>query len=103
GGPAPAWPAPGRGAGLPRDDLLDDGLPGDGLPGDRLSSSDLAQVRFSLGLRGYRMDEVDEVLDRAGVELDARDAQIHDLRDRLALLEQRTEQRVQQHADAEER
>ena len=72
-------------------------------------------MRFSLGLRGYRMDEVDEVLDRAGVELDARDAQIRDLRDRLALLEheldqraeqpaqQRAEQRVQQHADAEER
>ena len=82
---------------------LDDGLPRDGLPDDRLSSGDLAQVRFSLGLRGYRMDEVDEVLDRAGVELDARDAQVRDLRDRLALLEQQTEQRVQQHADAEER
>ena len=77
---------------------LDDGLPGDGLSG-----GDLAQVRFSLGLRGYRMDEVDEVLDRAGVELDARAAQVRDLRERLALLEQRTEQRVQQHADAEER
>ena len=82
-------------------------LPATGLPGDGLSGGDLAQVRFSLGLRGYRMDEVDEVLDRAGVELDARDAQIRDLQDRLALLEQRTEQRteqrVQQHADAEER
>ena len=80
---------------------LDDGFD------DGLTGSDLAQVRFSLGLRGYRMDEVDEVLDRAGLELDARDAQIRDLRDRLALLEQlleqRTEQRVQQHADAEER
>lgn len=89
-------------------------LPSTGLDGaadDGLSGGDLASVRFSLGLRGYRMDEVDEVLDRAGVELDAREAQIRDLRDRLALLEQRaehppeqrTEQRVQQHADAEER
>ena len=101
--PASSLPATGLDDGLPGDDLLDDGLPGDGLPGNGLSSGDLAQVRFSLGLRGYRMDEVDEVLDRAGVELDARDAQIRDLCDRLSLLEQRTEQRVQQHADAEER
>lgn len=100
--PASSLPATGLDDGLPGDRL-----PGDGLPGDGLSGGDLAQVRFSLGLRGYRMDEVDEVLDRAGVELDARDAQIRDLQDRLALLEQRTEQRteqrVQQHADAEER
>ena len=101
--PASGLPATGLDDGLPRDGLPDDGLAGDGLPGDRLSSDDLARVRFSLGLRGYRMDEVDEVLDRAGVELDACAAQVRDLRERLALLEQRTEQRAQQHADAEER
>ncbi len=118
--PASSLPSTGLDDGLPRvgrldDGRLDDGRLDDGRLDDGLSSIDLAQVRFSLGLRGYRMDEVDEVLDRAGVELDARDAQIRDLRDRLALLEheldqraeqpaqQRAEQRVQQHADAEER
>ena len=58
-------------------------LPGTGLPEQGLAGSDLADVRFSLGLRGYRMDEVDEVLDRAAAELDARDAEIAALRDEL--------------------
>jgi DivIVA domain-containing protein len=39
-------------------------------------------VRFAIGLRGYRMDQVDDVLDRLGRELAARD-------DRIAALEQR--------------
>lgn len=60
-------------------------VPDTGLPTDALRGSDLADVRFSLGLRGYRMDEVDDVLDRAGAELDARDAQIAALREQLAL------------------
>jgi DivIVA domain-containing protein len=35
------------------------------LPADRpLVAQDLAQVRFSVGLRGYRMDQVDALLDR---------------------------------------
>lgn len=51
-------------------------LPAAELPPDPLVGSDLADVRFSLGLRGYRMDEVDAVLDRAAGELDARDAEI---------------------------
>ncbi len=107
--PVSSLPSTGLDDGLPRVGGLDDGLPDDGLldgglPDDGLSGDDLARVRFSLGLRGYRMDEVDEVLDRAGAQLDAQLAQIRDLRERLTLLErQRTEQRVQQHADAEER
>lgn len=58
-------------------------LPDPGLPDDRLAGSDLADVRFSLGLRGYRMDEVDAVLDRAGAELDARDLELAELRAEL--------------------
>jgi DivIVA domain-containing protein len=50
------------------------------LPDDRaLRASDLDSLRFSVGLRGYRMDEVDEVLDRVSVELEARDKRIADL------------------------
>lgn len=45
-----------------------------GLPAGPLGAADVEMVRFSVGLRGYRMDEVDEALDR--------------LRDELALLRQ---------------
>ena len=41
-------------------------------------------LRFSLALRGYRMDEVDDVLDRLAAEVDARDARIDELESRLA-------------------
>jgi DivIVA domain-containing protein len=41
------------------------------LPTDRLvARRDLDRVRFALGLRGYRMDQVDAVLDRAALDLD---------------------------------
>lgn len=53
------------------------------LPEDSLRGPDLTDVRFSLGLRGYRMDEVDEVLDRAAAELAARDEEISRLREQL--------------------
>jgi DivIVA domain-containing protein len=53
------------------------------LPDDP-SARDIDAVRFGLGLRGYRMDQVDEVLDRLALALDARDATIADLRARLA-------------------
>src|SRR5690606_7277378 len=47
------------------------------LPADRaLTANDLAQVRFSVVMRGYRMDEVDDVLHRLAQELAARDALI---------------------------
>jgi DivIVA domain-containing protein len=42
------------------------------LPEDRmLAARDLDRVRFALGFRGYRMDQVDGVLDRAAADLDA--------------------------------
>jgi DivIVA domain-containing protein len=45
------------------------------LPDDRdLGAADIDRVRFALGVRGYRMDQVDEVLDRFAAELTRRDA-----------------------------
>ena len=40
-------------------------------------------LRFSLALRGYRMDEVDDVLDRLVEELDRRGERISELEARL--------------------
>ena len=53
------------------------------LPDGRLDESDLARARFSVGLRGYRMDEVDAALDRVQAELRERDAEIRTLREAL--------------------
>lgn len=42
------------------------------VPGNRdLSAQDLREVRFSLGFRGYRMDEVDALLSRLTAQLEA--------------------------------
>ena len=46
--------------------------------------ADVDALRFSLGLRGYRMDEVDLVLDRLRDELSARDLRIAELEASLA-------------------
>jgi DivIVA domain-containing protein len=57
------------------------------LPSDELGTvgtEDVDQVRFSVGFRGYRMDEVDDVLDRLGLELGAREEQIRELREQLS-------------------
>jgi DivIVA domain-containing protein len=44
------------------------------LPDDRgLAAADVDRVRFALGVRGYRMDQVDDVLDRFAAELTRRD------------------------------
>lgn len=46
------------------------------LPVDReLSGDDVRRVRFGMVLRGYRMSEVDALLDRLAGELEAREAQ----------------------------
>lgn len=51
-----------------------------GLPAERpLSAEDLDHVRFPMVLRGYRMAEVDEALDRLAEELADRDARIAEL------------------------
>lgn len=49
---------------------------------DHPSASDVGRIRFSLGLRGYRMDQVDEVLDRLAAALAERDELIEALQDR---------------------
>ncbi len=55
------------------------------LPDDRpLQREDVDSVRFAVGVRGYRMDEVDDVLDRLSVEVAERDARIAELEQRLA-------------------
>lgn len=55
------------------------------LPVDRpMDRADVDGVRFAVGMRGYRMDEVDDVLDRLAAEVDARDARIDELETRLA-------------------
>ncbi|MFJ5923256.1 DivIVA domain-containing protein [Kitasatospora sp. NPDC092948] len=50
------------------------------LPQDRpLSRTDVDELRLPMAVRGYRMDEVDDVLDRLGAELALRDAKIAEL------------------------
>ncbi|GAA2131302.1 hypothetical protein GCM10009760_04900 [Kitasatospora kazusensis] len=50
------------------------------LPQDRpLSRHDVDEIRLPMALRGYRMDEVDDVLDRLGAELAYRDSRIAEL------------------------
>jgi DivIVA domain-containing protein len=70
--------AAGRGAPLAEvyDDRPDCSVPADG----PLSADDLRRVRFSLGFRGYRMSEVDALLDRLASERerDARDGAAND-------------------------
>lgn len=42
-------------------------------------AADLAELRFPVKLRGYRMDAVDSVLDRLAEEIAGRDARIEEL------------------------
>ncbi|SEB33254.1 DivIVA domain-containing protein [Amycolatopsis tolypomycina] len=56
------------------------------LPAEDITGEDLAEVRFQMVLRGYKMSEVDWVMRRLGVELD-------DLRARVAELEERERER----------
>jgi DivIVA domain-containing protein len=54
--------------------------PGQPLPQDRpVRGSDLADARFSVAFRGYRMAEVDDALDRLAVEIAQRDERIQQL------------------------
>lgn len=73
-----------RGRSLP--EALDGGLeePEPGLPPvflpEHPTAGDVDRVRFSLGLRGYRMDQVDEVLALLRDRIAAQDAEISRLR-----------------------
>lgn len=57
------------------------------LPASGVTSDDLRNVRFQLVLRGYKMSEVDWVLQRLGDEVDG-------LRSRIAELEQQLEEKA---------
>lgn len=55
------------------------------LPSDRaLTASDLDELRLGVALRGYRMDEVDDLLDRLAREIAERDAYVEALKRQLA-------------------
>jgi DivIVA domain-containing protein len=69
--------ATGRGSGL--DDVEPERSPGGALRGGPLERADIDRLRFTLAFRGYRMDEVDDVLDRLVAELERKDARIRDL------------------------
>ncbi|MFF8368799.1 DivIVA domain-containing protein [Streptomyces lydicus] len=57
----------------------------DPLPEDRpVARADVDAVRLPVAVRGYRMDDVDDVLDRLGAELAERDARIAELEAALA-------------------
>ena len=70
----------GGGLDAPASSLPARGLPAppDGTPGP-IGSREVAAVRFSPALRGYRMDEVDAVLDALGDRLDAQADRIAEL------------------------
>jgi DivIVA domain-containing protein len=69
--------AAGRGVGL-QDVEPDRSLAGS-LPDGDVDRAGIDGLRFTLALRGYRMDEVDAVLDRLVDELESRDARIAEL------------------------
>lgn len=57
----------------------------DPLPADRPASrADVEALRLAVCVRGYRMNDVDDVLDRLGAELAERDARIAELESALA-------------------
>jgi DivIVA domain-containing protein len=64
----------GRGDALP--DAPPDRSPWGRLPTGAVARDDIDELRFSLAFRGYRMDEVDDVLDRLSAELSDRDEQL---------------------------
>jgi DivIVA domain-containing protein len=57
------------------------------LPAGPVSGRDVRELRFQQVLRGYRMDEVDWVLDRLAAELDRAEAERDGLLARVAELE----------------
>ncbi|MGN6087931.1 MAG: DivIVA domain-containing protein [Actinomycetales bacterium] len=53
------------------------------LPERSMRRADVDALHLSLAVRGYRTDEVDDVLDRLALELEERDRRIADLEQRL--------------------
>ena len=77
---AVGWLAIGGGGHMsePMPDRPDLALPNEGM----LERTDVDRVRFSVGARGYRMDEVDDVLDRLAHEIELREQRIAELEGR---------------------
>ncbi len=73
-------------AGSPLVDGLDDPVPS--LPPvllpERAEPADIDKLRFAIGFRGYRMDQVDQVLDELRSQLAARDLEISQVREELS-------------------
>ncbi|GAA2401272.1 DivIVA domain-containing protein [Streptomyces glaucosporus] len=79
GGDGPGRTATGGLADVPPDRLVA------WLPSDRpVNRGDLEALRLPVAARGYRMADVDDVLDRLGAELAERDARIAELEASLA-------------------
>lgn len=74
---AVGWVAVGGGGHMsqPNPDRPDPAVPETGM----LARGDVDKVRFSVGARGYRMDEVDDVLDRLAYEIEVRERRIAEL------------------------
>ena len=53
------------------------------LPSGPVSPDDVGRLRFCGALRGYRMDQVDDAMDRLQRELARRDAELADRQDQL--------------------
>lgn len=77
---AVGWIAVGGGGHMsqPTPDRPDPAIPETGL----LGRGHVDKVRFSVGARGYRMDEVDDVLDRLAHEIEVREQRIAQLEGR---------------------
>lgn len=77
-------------------------LPFRGLPPEGVVPADLVALRFDAALRGYRMDEVDTVIDRLAFELRSRDEEIAELRATLADVQSASESACQLGQDGED-
>lgn len=86
---AVGWVAVGGGGHMspPTPDRPDPAVPDTGL----LARGDVDKVRFSVGARGYRMDEVDDILDRLAYEIDVRERRIAELEGHPAAEEEQGE------------
>jgi DivIVA domain-containing protein len=95
---AVGWVAVGGGGHMspPNPDRPDPAVPDTGL----LGRAAVDKVRFSVGARGYRMDEVDDILDRLAYEIDVREHRIAELEGRAP--SQQAETQVARPAAADE-
>lgn len=56
-----------------------------------VSAKDIQDIRFAVGLRGYRTDQVDQVLERLISAIEVRDQQIAELRQNAKYSQQHEE------------